>query len=323
MVALLKKKSVHPNYVVVRRGRSRITHGYRLFCFLFGAMALAFTGCHSRDTLPTKSSKTYSDFVSAFYTGLAALQVGDDVRAESELARATQLVPGEPAAVADWGVLALRQRNYEAAAQRLQQALKLAPRNDALYYLMGLVEADRGRSPEAIADLRKAVDLNPKNLIATYQLAEEIERQNDPNSDADFQKLIQQIVQAQPGNVAALLELSRIAAKRGDNIALKATVARIHAQSQGWPPEVQAQLAALESASSRSDTRAASIRATFLRNVLMRVPSFRQNLAEMKPAPGDEAQPFTHFLRMGHAPLRKHWPQKLQRMARSDIEMVE
>ena len=84
---------------------------------------------------------------------------------------------------------------------------------------------------EAIADFRKAVNLNPNNLIAMYRLAEEIERQGDPNSDAEFQALMQRIVDAQPDNLAALLELSRIAAKRGDAAALKRSVARIQLRS--------------------------------------------------------------------------------------------
>ncbi len=151
---------------------------------------------------------------------------------------------------------------------------------------------------EAIADLRKAVEINPKNLIATYRLAEEIERQGDPNSDAEFQKLMQQIVRAQPDNLAALLELSRVAAKRGDSAVLKQSVASIRAQSPGWPPEVQAQLAALEVAAVGPDPHAAAMRTTFLRNALMRLPDFRQSMAAIKPPPGDEAQPFTHFLRM-------------------------
>ena len=188
--------------------------------------------------------------------------------------------------------------NFDAAGQRLERAQKLAPNNDALYYLTGLLESGKGNSTAAIADFRKATEINPKNLIATYQLAQEIERQADPNSDADFQKLIEQIVQTQPDNTAALLELARVAAKRGDAATLRQTVAAIKAQAQGWPPEVQEQLAAVEAAAAGPDPRAAAVKTTFLRNVLMRVPSFRQTVAAIKPAPGDEAQPFPRFLRL-------------------------
>jgi len=269
----------------------------RHLCSLVAILALSLTGCH-HSGLPAPSSQTYRNFVSAFYVGLSALQVGDDVRAENELSRATQLAPGEPAAWANWGVLALRQRNFDAAGQRLERAQKLAPGNDALSYLMGLVESGKGNAAQAIVDLRKAVELNPKNLIATYRLSEEIERQGDPDSDTTVQALMQQIVKEQPGNLAALLDLARVAAKRGDAGTLRQTVARIQAQSQGWPPEVQQQLAAVEAAAAGPDSRAAALKTTFLRNVLMPVPSFRQNLAAIKPAPGDEAQPFTHFLRL-------------------------
>jgi Tfp pilus assembly protein PilF len=248
--------------------------------------------------LPGRSSKQYTAFVSAFYVGLAALQVGDDVRAESELARATKIAAGEPAAWANWGILRLRQRDFDAAAERLDKAQKLAPRNDRISYLLGLVQMGKGRSAEAIADFRRAVELNPKNLVATYQLAEEIERQGDAGSDAEFQKLMQGIVSAQPANLAALLELGRIAAKRGDAGTLKQAVTQIQARSQGWPPEALQQFTALESAANGSDPRSAAVRTTFLRNVLMRLPDFRQNLAAIKPPPGDEAQPFTRFLRL-------------------------
>jgi adhesin HecA-like repeat protein len=247
--------------------------------------------------MPDRSSKTYADFVSAFYVGLAALQVGDDVRADRELGRATQIVPGEPAAWANWGILALRQRNFDPAGDRLARAQKLAPKNDQMYYLLGLVEAGRGKSAEAITDLRKAVEINPDNLIATYRLAEEIERQGDPNSDAEFQQMMLRIVTAQPNNMAALLELGRVAAKRGDAATVKHVVSVINTQSQGWPNEIKDQVTALDAAAAAgSDLRAAATRTTFLRNALMRLPDFRQSLAAINPAPGDEAQPFTHFL---------------------------
>ncbi len=223
--------------------------------------------------------------VSAFYIGLAALQVGDDVHAESNLSTATQLVPGEPAAWANWGVLALRQRNYDVAAQRLEKARGLAPKNDRIYDLLGILESQRGNSAESIVDLRKAADLNPQNLRATYRLAEETERLGADTGAAEVQQLLQRILSAQPDNLAALLELSRIAAKRGDDTTLKSAVADISARSAGWPPEVQHQLAAVQSATKGSDLRRAATQTTFLRNVMMRVPEYRQSLTAIKAPP--------------------------------------
>src|SRR5580700_8981822 len=280
----------------------------RVASLLFlGSLAALLSGCHSAPKLPEKGSRAYTDVVSAFYVGLAALQVGDDVHAQSKLSELTQLVPTEPAGWANWGVLALRQRNYDLAAQRLQRARALAPQNDQIYDLLGILEADRGHSAEAIADLRKAVDLNPKNLRAAYALAEEIERQGDANSETEFQQVIQKILAVRPGNLAALLELSRVAAKRGDAATLKSALAEISARSLAWPPEVKQQLATLQAAAAGTDLRAAATRTTFLRNVFMRVPEYRQSLSVIKAPAGEEARPFTHFVRM-ESPVFKPAP---------------
>src|ERR1700722_12284871 len=280
--------------------RNPASFGGRFFSslLLLGSLAVMLSGCHPKANLPERGSKAYADVVSAFYVGLSALQVGDDVHAESKLAELTKLVPAEPAGWANWGVLALRQRNYDLAGQRLKRARDLAPQNDHIYDLLGILEGQRGHSPEAIADLRKAVDLNPKNLRAAYALAEEIERQGDANSEAEFQQVIQKILASQPDNLAALLELSRVAAKRGDAATLKSAIAAISARSVAWPPEVQQQLAAVQTAAAGTDLRAAATRTTFLRNVLMRVPEYRQSLSLIKASAGEEAQPFTHFLKL-------------------------
>src|ERR1700722_10044302 len=264
--------------------------------FLLSALISACVSCHSAPQFPAKTSKAYADVVSAFYVGLSALQVGDDVHAESKLSEVTRLVPGEPAGWANWGILALRQRNYDVAAQRLQQARDLVPKNDQVYSLLGLLESQRGNSPQAVIDLRKAVELNPQNLRAIYQLAEETERQGAADSEAQFQQLMQQILKAQPDNLAALLELSRIAAKQGDATTLKSSVAKISADSSSWPSEVQKQLTAVQSAVTGGDLRAAATQTTFLRNVLMRVPEYRRSLRAIKAAPGEEAEPFTRFV---------------------------
>src|ERR1700744_1999803 len=178
------------------------------------AAFLSTVGCRSsKDRLPDVGSKTYISFVSTFYTGLAGLQVGDDVRADANLQRATELIPGEPASWVDWGVLALRQRTFEAAAQRLDRARALAPNDDRIDYLLGLLEGDRGNSAAAILYLRQAVAINPRNLRALYRLATEVERQGDENSDVELQKLLEQILTVQPGNLAALVNLCRLSPK--------------------------------------------------------------------------------------------------------------
>jgi tetratricopeptide (TPR) repeat protein len=265
---------------------------------LSGMLACGFCACRSSPKFPLKSSKEYAAAVSAFYIGLGALQVGDDVHAESKLSEVTALVPGEPAGWANWGILALRQRKLDVAAQRMEQARKLAPDHDHIYQLLGLLESAQGHSAKAIADWRKSVKLNPRNYRAAYQLAEEVERQGGPNSDAEYAQLIQKILAAQPDNLAAQLELARIAAKSGDAATLKAEVTKITSRSANWPVEVQQQLAAVQTAAEGSSPRAAAPRTTFLKNALMRVPEFRESLGALQAPAGEEAEPFTRFLRL-------------------------
>lgn len=261
------------------------------------AAALFMAGCHSSG-LPKPASAAYQKLVSTFYVGLSALQVGDDVRAQSSLQQVTEIAPGEPAGWADWGILALRQRNFAPATERLNRAKELAPKNERMYYLLGLLGTAQGESQQAIANYQKAVELDPKDLRAAYALALEVERQGAEGSDAEFEKLMKQILAARPRNLAALLELSRTAAKQGDAATLRDAVKRIKAQSSGWPADIQQRLSDLETAASGPEPRVAATRSIFLRNVLMQLPSFRADLAEIKPQPGDEAQPFTQFVKL-------------------------
>src|SRR6185369_12264263 len=88
------------------------------------------------------------------------------------------------------------------------------------------------------------------------------------------------------------------AAKRGDAETLKNAVGQIQSRSTAWPSEVQEQVNALDESVRSGDLRAAATRTSFLRNVLMRVPEYRRDLGAFKPPPGEEAVPFTHFLRL-------------------------
>ncbi|HKR10444.1 MAG TPA: FG-GAP-like repeat-containing protein [Pyrinomonadaceae bacterium] len=280
-----------------------IKHKHRVHILLLTA-ALLITGCRPTATLPSRGTPEYNELVRTFYIGLAALQVGHDVQADSKLAQFTQLAPAEPTGWANWGLLALRQKNFDTASERLERARTLAPDSGDIQYLLGLLESSRGKTPESITALRKAVELNSNNLLAVYKLAEEVERQGDDQSVAEAQSLLQKILAAQPDNVAAQIELGRVAAKRGDAETLKGVIEKINARSSAWPAEVQEQVKALNDATNNAtnnatnsgDLRAAATRTSFLRNVLVRVPEYRRGLAAIKPPPGEEAVPFTRFL---------------------------
>lgn len=254
--------------------------------------------CRPSNTLPARSTPEYNELVRTFYIGLAALQVGHDVQADAKLEQFTKLAPSEPAGWANWGLLALRQRNFDTASERLERARNIAPDNSEIQYLLGLLESSRGKSAESITALRKAVELDRNNLFAVYKLAEEVERQSDEQSATEVQSLLQNILTAQPDNLAAQVELARIAAKRGDAETLKNAVGFINNRSSAWPAEVQEQVKAVDEAARSGDLRAAATRTSFLRNVLMRVPEYRRSLAVIKPPPGEEAVPFTHFLKL-------------------------
>ena len=278
--------------------RIAVCRPFNYINFLVLALVLVSSGCDKRPSLPHPSSTEYKDVVRAFYVGLTALQVGDDDRADTSFAAVTRLASAEPAGWANWGVLALRQRNFDLAAQRLERARNLAPQDGRIYNLLGILDSERGNSDLAIANFMKAAKLNPKDLRNIYALAQEYERKGGPNSDAEFQNSIENILALDPDNVAARLELCRIAAKRGETATLQSCITRLSTAASTWPPEAQEQLRALRSAADGADVQSATIKTTLLRNALWRVPDFRRSFSRLKAPPGEGLQPYTQFVRL-------------------------
>jgi Tfp pilus assembly protein PilF len=275
-----------------------ISPGRRSLLVLIIGFSLCAGACSRSEGLPDKNSAEYRDAVRAFYVGLAALQAGDDARAESRLTEVTEIAPGEPAAWANLGLLALRQREFDAAAQRLEKARSLAPENGRIVTLQGHLESSRGRSAEAISHYRKAIELDAQNWKATYSLAQEIERLGGETSEAEAQSLLEKILEARPENLAVMLEVTRLSAKRDDSETLQNTIARIASLSSSWPAEIREQLGALQAAAAGADSRAAGTRVAFLRNVLVRVPEYRNSLAEVKLPAGEIGDPFLRLLKL-------------------------
>ena len=261
-------------------------------------LVVALAACQSRDALPDPASTEYRSAVSAFQVALAALQAGDDTTAGDRLATLTKLAPGEPAGWANWALLAMRQRNLDAAAKRLDKARDLAPSNAHVLQLAGILERERGKTGEAIADFTKAVAINPGDIRSRYALAQEIERQAGPTADQAFRKQIEAILALDSRNLAGLLELARAAAKQNDAASVSRTLGRIRALSAAWPDDVQTQLATAERSTASPNGREMATQVTLLRNILARTPAYRDGVDALKAAAGEEARPFTQFVRL-------------------------
>ncbi len=278
---------------------ANLSHRFSKFILLaLIALPLTFVGCSDNSGLPDPNSKEYRDLVTAFYVGLAGLQTGEDIRAKEQLTRATEIAPGEPAGWANLGLLAVRHQEFDSAYEKVEKARWLAPDNSQIEALLGLIESRRGKLPEATAHLKKAVELDPKNLRALYALAQETERQGAETSDAESQVLLEKILETQPANLAVLLDVTRLAAKRDDGETLKKTVAKLVEKSASWPDEAKQQMAALQQASSGENPRSAAPQVAFLRNVLARVPGYRQSLEAVKTPAEFVGEPFVKFVKL-------------------------
>ena len=245
-----------------------------LLCMI--CVILILDSCQREEEMIDISSQTYRDAVAMFYTSIAAIQASAEVIAEEKMIRVTELAPQEPAAWANLGLLALRRTSLDLAAERLQKARELAPENSKIQALSGLFEKFQGRLDAARAYLQRSVVLAPNNLKALYALAQVVEEQGGETSVVEAQRLLTQLLDLQPDNLAVLLELARINIKQGDIETLQQTIARLEARATAWEPMAQEQLRALQIAASTANPSRMTPHMLTLKNVLVRDPSYRE-----------------------------------------------
>jgi len=246
--------------------------------------------------LPQPGSDRYEQMTRAFYWGLSALEVGllDDAR--QQFAKATTIVPEEPAAWANLGLAQLRLGELDASVEPIERALMLAPGNSSLVMLAARMEEARGRLDEAVMRLHEAVAMDADNLRARFALADQLQRLNDPASDAEALDLLNGIAARLPGNIAAQVERARIAARRGDRGQLENARDALRGLAASWPEQAAGQFKALDAAVNEGRFEDAARATIFLRNVLAPVPAFSESLGALRTPIELIAPPFDRYL---------------------------
>jgi hypothetical protein len=254
--------------------------------------------------LPQPGSPEYEQYVETFQVGVAACDAleGPFARvADEKLTQAIELVPEEPAAWANRGLLYLRTSRWEEAARDLEQARKLAPENADIQKLLGLLARQRGKFSEAAEHFRKAIESDPHDIEAIYTLAQIIDQEQQPGSDTEFLRLMEKILAVQPYNLHALSSRLRRAAHRSDQAAIVETLAHLERLSPNWPRSARDALADLKKRHANEPRTRAAVDVESFCNQLQELPGYQRDalVLERRDLPGKSLQT---FLRL--APVR-------------------
>ncbi len=194
--------------------------------------------------LPGPETAIYQEYVAAFQTGTAALDVGRDEIAEPKLTEAIKKIPEEPAAWVNRAILYLRTNRFKEAERDLKRAQALASDSPEIESLLGLLAQKQGATAKAISHLRKAVKQKPRDLATQYALGRLLEKTNDE----EYQQALKDILAIQPNNLKVLIEHAKVATLRRDAAALKETLTQFSRLASTWSPGTQDALKRVEKA---------------------------------------------------------------------------
>ena len=247
------------------------------------------TGCGP--DVPAPGTAKYDEVVSAFYSGVAAMEVGEDNRAQAKLTYVTELAPREPAAWANLALMALRRGDPATAAAHLVEARRLDEASSPVLYLSGLMELREGRTAQGQAFLRQAITADSSNTRARYALWESV-GEVSPEADA----LLAALLQAEPANLVLLLASLR--AQIAQNMVTESLRTALETRTALLGPESIAQMDAAYAAAASGDTDGALMQLRFLHNLLLSEPTYRQDLRSLRAPIEIVADPLAALQRM-------------------------
>ncbi len=270
---------------------------------LAGAGAVGYFWWAPSSGLPAPASALYQEYQRAFQVGVAAMDTGEQEkdRARRNLERAVELIPAEPAGWANLGLFYMRQNNLPEAAKHLKRARDLAPASSEIEELLGHLADRQGRAQDAVVHFRKAAEKHPTDLPKLFTLAEAVSRAGGPDGDAEYQRLLEQILKQQPNNLPMLVQRAGAAVNNKDQAALRDTLERLTKLSADWAPISRDMLAQLNKAATEAPREVLHLK-DLLNNVLQAERGYPRDKRALRPTADFVGAPLQRFLRL--APVR-------------------
>ncbi len=241
-----------------------------------GALAvlpIVGAGCRDDPARPiTPAPVPYKEYMTSFFSGVAALDVGMNQKAFTELSRATKLIDGEPAGWYNLAIVRLRTQDHLGALKALEAANKRAPGNPEMEFLRGVIAATQGSVDEAITAFQKVVAAKPEHVYARYALKSQLDRRSGLTLDDGVRDQLEAILKVHPRNVLILLELGRFAAAKQNSDLMKSVVERLDPLSPSWPAQPRQLMRELKRATAAGDWSSARRSTQLIQNLLLPLP---------------------------------------------------
>jgi tetratricopeptide (TPR) repeat protein len=143
--------------------------------------------------------------------------------ARTEFALANKLAPDDPDDLYYWSLIEHDDNHLAKETELLQRLVKLQPESARDFFRLGRSLSEQSRHPEAIAALRRAVEINPHAGDALYMLAREMQHDNP----AEYRALMQRFGQVRDEDAAL------------DTVKSLGNQAYAASQRQDWPEAVR------------------------------------------------------------------------------------
>lgn len=211
------------------------------------------------------------------------MEVGEDARANAKLTRVTELAPMESAAWANLALMAMRRNELDTAQEYLSRALQQDSLNSEILTLAAAHARMSNDQSTQIMYLRRAVQTDSLNAGALFQLITLVSEDSD-----EHKAFTAQLITATPGNTFVLLR----------RIEFSHTLGMINMDlvdeldSHPWREDVKQQIALLRESKLRNDL---SVQLSFLHNILLSEPQYREDLNQVKVRDEQVGYPVTRL----------------------------
>lgn len=130
------------------------------------------------------SIESPQDIEGLIQTAIESYQKGQFSEALAQCAKAKTLNSGDFRAYALAGLIWMAQWKMDNAAQEFATAIQLRPQNKELYVFKARADANRGKTDEAIAGARKALEIDPNHAEAFAALGEALQMKAKRETEA-------------------------------------------------------------------------------------------------------------------------------------------